>query len=97
MWEYVKLHWKHDFEDEPVFIFYEVNIDGERLAKRSIEFFKNGKTKNIDDLYEGVIEITPIPRVEEFNSGIWGEEFFASLVTEEVFENVWNERCYQDE
>jgi hypothetical protein len=43
----------------------------------------------VDDLYEGVREITPIPTIEEFNSGVWGDEFFASLVTQEEFESVW--------
>ena len=95
MKEYIKLHCEHDIEDEPIFIFYEVCVDNERLAKRSIDIFKNGKTKNIDDLYEGAIEITPIPSVEELNNGIWGEEFFASLVTKDIFENIWNERKYE--
>lgn len=34
--EYIKVSWEHDIEDEPTLIFYEVCIDNERLAKRSI-------------------------------------------------------------
>ncbi len=89
MKEYIKLHWEHNFDDEPIIIFYEVCVDMERLAKRSINVYADGQTKNIDDLYEGVIEITPIPTVEEFNNGVWGEEFCATLVTQEEFENIW--------
>lgn len=89
MMEYIKLYWEHNFDDEPIVIFYEVCVEAERLAKRSIDVYANGETKNVDDLYEGVIEITPIPTIEEFNSGVWGEEFFASLVTQEEFESVW--------
>ena len=88
--EYIRVHWKHDFEDEPIFIFYEICSDNERLAKRSIDVFRNGQTKNIDDLYDGAIEITPIPSAEEINEGAFGEEFSASLITKEMFENIWN-------
>lgn len=89
MMEYIKLYWEHNFDDEPIVIFYEVCVEAERLAKRSIDVYANGETKNVDDLYEGVIEITPIPTIEEINSGVWGDEFFASLVTQEEFESVW--------
>lgn len=74
---------------KPFIIFYEVFVDNGRLARRSIDVFKDGNTENIEDLYDGAIEITPIPTVEEFNSGVWGEEFCASLVTQEEFESVW--------
>lgn len=87
--EYIKLYWEYNFDDEPIVIFYEVCVEVERLAKRSIDVYENGEIKKVDDLYEGVIEITPIPTVEEFNSGVWGDEFFASLVTQEEFESVW--------
>lgn len=30
--EYIKLFWKHNFSDEPVVIFYEVDLGNERLA-----------------------------------------------------------------
>lgn len=73
MMEYIKLYWEHNFDDEPIVIFYEVCVETERLAKRSIDVYANGKTKNVDDLYEGVIEITPIPTIEEFNSGVLGK------------------------
>lgn len=89
MMEYIKLYWEHNFDDEPIVIFYEVCVEAERLAKRSIDVYANGETKNVDDLYESVIEITPIPTIEEINSGVWGDEFFASLVTQEKFESVW--------
>uniref|UniRef100_UPI0040563A78 DUF6881 domain-containing protein n=1 Tax=Agathobacter sp. TaxID=2021311 RepID=UPI0040563A78 len=88
--EYIKLYWKHNFEDEPVMMLYEVDTEQERLAFRSIDVFADGKTSNIADLYEGAIEITAIPTVEEFHSHIWGEEFFACLITKEEFEKMWN-------
>lgn len=72
--EYIKLFWEHEIPEEPVIILYKVNLNNERLAIQSIDVFADRKTKNIEDLYEGVLEITSIPTVEEFNIGIWGEE-----------------------
>ena len=94
MVEYLKLFWEHELEGEPVIILYEVNLDDERLAIRSIDIFADGSTQNIDDLYAEVIEITSIPTVDEFNSHIWGEEFRACLIDKEEFEKIWNNRFY---
>ena len=88
--EYIKLFWEHDLEDEPTIILYEVNTENERLAERSIDLFRDGRTNPIPDLYADVIEIVPIPTVEEFNSDIYGEEFRACLISKEEFEKVWN-------
>ena len=80
MIEYIKLFWENVPEGEPPVIFYEVDTDHERLVFRSIDIFADGRTCNIPDLYDGAIEITPIPTVEEFNTHVWGEEFHACLV-----------------
>lgn len=57
--EYIKLFWEHEFKEEPVVILYEVKIEEERWAMRSIDIFRDGTTKNIDNLYDGVIEMIP--------------------------------------
>lgn len=92
--EYIKLFWEHEIPEEPVIILYKVNLNNERLAIQSIDIFADRKTKNIEDLYEGVLEITSIPTVEEFNIGIWGEEFYACLITGDEFETIWNAHYY---
>lgn len=92
--EYLKLFWKHNLDDEPVVILYEVNKSNERLAIRSIDIFADRTTANIDDLYAGVIEILPIPTVEEFNSHELGNEFNACLISKEEFEQTWNNHYY---
>ena len=48
-------------------ILYEVDTGNERLAIRSIDIFADGRTRNIPVLYDGAIEITPVPTVEELN------------------------------
>lgn len=94
--EYLKLFWEHELNGEPVIILYEVNSDNERLAVRSIDIFADGSTNNIDDLYEDVIEIVSIPTVDELNSHIWGEEFFACLIQKEEFEKIWMDHFYAE-
>ena len=59
--EYIKLFWEGAPDGEPSVILYEVDTENERLALRSIDIFADGRTRNIPDLYDGVIEITPIP------------------------------------
>ncbi len=95
MTEYIKLFWEDAPEEEPPVILYEVDTGNERLALRSIDIFMDGHTRNIPDLYDGAIEITPIPTVEEFNTHVWGEEFYACLMEKSEFESIW-ESCSYD-
>ena len=74
--EYIKLFWEDAPEGEPTIILYEVD----------------GSTRNIPDLYDGVIEITPIPTVEELNAHVWGEEFHACIIEQAEFESIWESR-----
>ena len=97
MAEYIKLFWKDAPEGEPPIILYEVDTENERLALRSIDIFLDGHTCNIDDLYDGAIEITPIPTVEEFNSHVWGEEFYAYIIEKGEFEAIWESHTYDEE
>ena len=92
--EYIKLFWEDAPEGEPPVILYEVDTGNERLALRSIDIFADRHTHNIVDLYDGVIEILPIPPVEEFNTHVWGEEFHACLMEETEFEAIWERHFY---
>ena len=95
--EYIKLFWENAPEGEPPVILYEVDTESERLALRSIDIFADGHTRNIDDLYDGVIEIVPIPTVEELNAHVWGEEFHACVMEKAEFEAIWESRTYDGE
>ena len=92
--EYIKLFWEGAPEGEPPVIIYEVDTDHERLALRSIEIFADRRTRNIPDLYDCVIEITPIPSVVEFNTHVWVEEFLACLMEKTVFDTIWENHTY---
>ena len=48
----------------------------------------------IPDLYDGAIEITPIPTVEELNTHVWGEEFHACVIEKAEFEAIWESHTY---
>ena len=94
MIEYIKLFWESAPEGEPPVILYEVDTENERLALRSIDIFANGRTRNIPDLYDGVIEIMTIPTVEELKVHVWGEEFHACIIEQAEFEAIWESRFY---
>ena len=94
MIEYIKLFWEGAPEGEPSVILYEVDTENERLALRSIDIFADGCTRDISDLYDGAIEITPIPTVEELNAHVWGEEFHACVIEKAEFEAIWESRFY---
>ena len=94
MMEYIKLFWEDAPEGEPSVILYEVDTENERLALHSIDIFADGRTCNIPDLYDGAIEIMPVPTVEEFNAHVWGEEFHACIIEKAEFEAIWESNTY---
>ncbi len=92
--EYIKLFMKYESKDMPIAYLYEVNLDDERLALRAIEIFEDRKLIKMDDLYRDVIEIFPIPTVDEFNAKIWGDGFHAFIISKEEFEECWESDIY---
>ena len=89
MIEYIKLFWEGAPEGEPAVILYEVDTENERLAHRSIDIFADGRTHNIPDLYDGVIEITPDPHRGGIERPCLGEEFHACIIEKAEFEAIW--------
>ena len=92
--EYIKLFWRHEIDDEPVVILYMVDLDNDRLAVNAIDIFADRKTRNITEFYKDVIEIVPIPTVQEINTDEYGKEFHACYITKREFEQVWNLHVY---
>lgn len=92
--EYIKVFMKYESMDMPVVYFYEVNVDDERLARRAIEVFENRRLSKMADLYRDVMEVLPIPTADELNAGIWGEGFYAFVISKEEFEMVWESGVY---
>ncbi|MGP8311746.1 DUF6881 domain-containing protein [Enterocloster aldenensis] len=92
--EYIQLFMEYESDDMPMVYFYEVNLDDDRFALRAIEVFVNRMVKIYNDLYCDVIEACPIPTVDELNAKVWGEGFYAIIISKEKFEEIWNTGFY---
>lgn len=92
--EYIQLFMEYEADDMPMVYFYEVDLNNDRFAKRAIEVFVNRTVKFYNDLYCDVIEMCPIPTIDEFNEKIWGEGFYAVVISEDKFNEIWNTGIY---
>lgn len=94
--EYIQLFMEYESDDMPVVYFYEVDLKDDRFALRAIEVFINREVKRYEDLYSDVIEACPIPTVDEFNAKVWGEGFWATMISKEKFDEIWNTGIYNE-
>jgi hypothetical protein len=88
--KYIKVEWIHDFTDEPVIIYSE--IDNERNEIRKVELFRDGKAGYaINDIEFGGSGLSecPLPELEEIASD---QQFKPFEITKEEFETVWSEK-----
>ena len=90
-YEYIRFYWQYIDEETPVILFYEVDLDNERYARRALEVFADRRIMPIvDDGAEFVTE-APVPPIEEIDQE---EEFFAERITPAEFEAVYNSTVY---
>jgi hypothetical protein len=94
--EYIKLFMEYESDDLPLVYFYEVNLQDNRFILREIEAFIDRTVKLDDDPYRDVIEMCPIPTVDELNAKVWGEGFYAKIISKEEFEEIWNTGIYNE-
>ncbi len=94
--EYIKLFIEYESDDLPLGYFYEVNLQDNRFILREIEVFIDRTVKLDDDPYRDVIEMCPIPTVDELNAKVWGEGFYAKIISKEEFEEIWNTGIYNE-
>ena len=66
----------------------------ERILRGSFPILYNGQEINVENFYAEVLEIVPIPKVEELNKGIWGTEIRACLIDKEEFDKTWINLIY---
>ena len=93
--EYIQIFMEYESDDMPMVYFYEVDLNDSRFALRAIEIFVNRTANLIDDLYHNVIEACPIPTVDEFNTKVFGEGVYATLISKSKFEEIWNTGIYK--
>lgn len=92
--EYIQVFMEYESVDMPLVYFYEVDLSEGRFAHRAMEVFTSRKVHHMKDLYSDVIEKLPIPTLDELNTGVWGEDFYAVLISREDFERVWKTGMY---
>jgi len=92
--EYIKLFMEYESDDLPLVYFYEVNLQDNRFILREIEVFIDRTVKLDDDPYRDVIEMCPIPTVDELNAKVWGDGFYATIISKEEFDEIWNTGIY---
>lgn len=87
--KYVKIHWIHDFKDDPEFIYSEIDETGHEVKK--IEIFKNGhyiiysEMINSDRLAEG-----KYPSLGELTFEEKTESMQAIEIAETEFNEIWS-------
>lgn len=92
--EYIQLFMAYESDDMPVIYFYEVDLKDNRFVLREMEVFADRTVKIENDFYRDVIEVCSIPTVDEFNAKVWGEGFYATIISKEEFDEIWNTRNY---
>ena len=84
---YLRVEWKHTFEDEPIELLSE--LDPERYEIRKVERFCNGAIAFAGpDGASGttMLSETPIPSIEQIAAD---PQFHAIAISRETFEHIW--------
>jgi hypothetical protein len=87
--EYLQITWIHDFEDEPVLLYSE--IDNDRNEIRKIEVYKDDSfglaTKNYE--FGGTrLSLEPIPKIDEIAEDT---QFITKTISKKEFDTIWHE------
>ncbi len=85
---YIKVQWIHDFEDEPILLYSE--LDSMRNEVRKVEVYKNNElgyaceNKSVNGTF---LSKTEIPSLEDINLDV---QFEACEIDKEYFELIWH-------
>jgi len=86
---YIKVIWIHEFDNEPVLFYHEIDNDG--FEVRKLWIFNDGKAELASEGYESEdIYLSPeiIPTINEINQDT---QFIAKEISAEEFESIWIE------
>lgn len=85
---YIKVVWIHDFQDEPILLYSE--LDSKRNEIRKVEVYRNDKfgyaceNKSVNGTF---LSKTEIPLLEDINADT---QFDAFEIDKDYFETIWN-------
>ncbi len=88
MSEYMEVYWIHQSEDEPVWLYSE--LDTQRLEKRKIDIYKDesfGIAGAGMEFGGTILSAEAVPNIEDINKD---KEFIAKPISREKFEELWN-------
>ncbi len=86
---YSMIHWLHDFPDEPVTLYHE--LDTERWEVRKVEKYRDGTLRWTDAEHEDdfiALGQMPHPSAEEIMED---PQFVVEDLTADEFEHIWAE------
>jgi hypothetical protein len=86
---YQRVHWRHEFDDEPVVLYSEISDDG--VETRKVEQYRDGRMDYADaDHSTGstLLSEKAMPELVEIASQ---PEFTPAAITPEEFEAVWGQ------
>ncbi|MBO9729927.1 MAG: hypothetical protein J7623_14915 [Chitinophaga sp.] len=90
--EYLKISWLHRFEDQPIFLYSE--IDNQRFENRKIEIYEDGSfgIANCNFHFGGTaLSDLVMPEIADISGD---KQFFPELITQAEFELIWNQYYY---
>lgn len=84
---YIKVEWIHEFSDEPIMLYSELDSDNNEIRK--IEIYKDGRYGYADEVSEfggAMLSEEPLPTIEEIASD---KQFKPEVITKNEFEELW--------
>jgi hypothetical protein len=88
--KYILVKWIHNFVDEPVLLYSE--LDDSRFETRKVEIFSDGEigyASEAEEFGTTRLGIEPVPSIFEIAKD---PEFEPKEITQEEFEKIWSNR-----
>ena len=85
--QYIKVHWYHDFDDEPELLYSE--LDENHYETRKVEVFKNGRMTYADSVQttgDTALGDIAVPAIDEI---ALQPDFEPHAIEKTEFESVW--------
>ncbi|HEY7646529.1 MAG TPA: hypothetical protein VH858_15925 [Hyphomicrobiales bacterium] len=86
--QYIKVQWMHEFRDEPILIYSEIDDVGWELRK--VEIYRNGYASFASKTISAgtsMLSVEPLPSPSEIASD---PQFKTERINKEEFDNIWD-------